>query len=353
MRIEMAIETQDEKNAGSTLKIAAALIILLFSVSLVCGEDLSARDWSLAGNAQVERGEYEEAVESYDRAINLDLYNPDLWYNKGLALTRLGRYEEALECYQRATNIKPFDADLWLSRGATLSGLGKYEEALECYDRAIEFDSENSDAWNNRGTVLAKLDRREEALESYDRAVEIEPEDADAWNNKGTILTQLGRHQEALNCYERVIEIEPEDADAWNNMGSAFHQLGRYQEALECYDRAISLDPDHEYAWHNKGLLVPILDEDTEETFALSRGRVYEETGDAPLISWDGDGAVPAKGSDGETALGWKIPLVIAAILAASLLFHLGGKGKHLTANSLQSSLNRLLLIGGRSLKRR
>lgn len=343
--------------AGSWPKISIVLFFLLFFISPVHGEELSAGDWSEMGNAQAKRGEYEEAVASYDRAIGLDAYNPDLWYNKGLALSNLGRYEDALYCYQRATNIKPFDADIWLSRGAALSGLGRYEEALESYDRAVEFDSEDADAWNNRGTVLAKLGRYEEAIHSYDRAIDLELEDADTWNNKGTILARLGRHEEALECYNRAIDLEPEDADAWNNKGSALHQLGRYQEALECYNRAIGLDPLHEYAWHNKGLLVPTLDDETEDAFALSRKRIYDETKTktAPLILWDENAAVPnaGNGKENEKIPGWRVPLVIAAILVAGFLLNLGGKGRAFYIDSLQSSLSRLVLIGDRSLKRR
>ena len=343
--------------ARSWPKFSIVLFFLLFFISPVHGEELSAGDWSEMGNAQASRGEYEKAVQSYDRAIGLDTYNPDLWYNKGLALSNLGRYEDALYCYQRATNIKPFDADLWLSRGAALSGLGRYEEALECYDRAVEFDSEDDDAWNNRGTILAKLSRYGEALDSYDRAIDLEPEDDDAWNNKGTILAKLGQYEEALDCYDRATDLEPEDDDAWNNKGSALHQLGRYQEAQECYNRAIGLDSLHEYAWHNKGLLVPTLDEETEDAFALSRKRIYveTETKTAPLLLWNGNAAIPntENGKENEKLPGWRIPLVIAAILVAGLLLNLGGKGKAFYMDSLQSSLSRLILLGDRSLKRR
>lgn len=334
-------------------KVAILLIFLILEAPQVLGEELFASDWSEMGNAQAGRGELREAVKSYDRAIALDAYNPDIWYNRGLALTGLGEYEEALRCYQRATNLKPFDADLWLSRGAVLSTLGRYEEALESYDRATEFGSQNPDAWNNRGTVLARLGRHQEAIESYTRAIQIRPDDADAWKNMGTVQAALGRYEEAMGSYERAIQIRPGDADAWNNMGSALHRLGRYQEALECYDRAISLDPLHSYAWHNKGLLVPTLDEDTEKAFAFLRKRIYVETEMVPLQDGDahltmaGDGAV-----DGMLS-GWKAPLVIATMLVAGLLLNLGGKGRAFYRDSLQSSLSRLILIGDRSLRRR
>jgi tetratricopeptide (TPR) repeat protein len=85
------------------------LLLTLFLASAAGGEDLSARDWSEMGNAQVKRGEYQEAIASYDRAIALEGYNPNIWYNKGLALSSLGRYEEALYCYHRGSNLQPFD----------------------------------------------------------------------------------------------------------------------------------------------------------------------------------------------------------------------------------------------------
>ncbi len=343
--------------ARAMSKTSVLFLFLLFVISQVHAEELTAGDWSEMGNAQAKRGEYEAAVQSYDRATGLDAYNPDLWYNKGLALSNLGRYEDALYCYQRATNLKPFDAKLWLGRGAALSGLGRYEDALESYDRAVEFDSEDADAWNNRGTILARLGMYGEAVDSYDRAIELEPDDADAWNNKGTILAKLGRHEEAIDCYDRTTELDPEDADAWNNKGSALHQLGRYQEALGCYNRAIRLDPLHEYAWHNKGLLVPTLDEETDDAFALSRKRIYveTETNSDPLLLWDENSAptLPSTGKDNETLPGWKFPLVIAAILVAGLLLNLGGKGRAFYMDSLQTNLSRLVLIGDRSLKRR
>ena len=336
-------------------KVAILLIFFILEAPPALGEEIFASDWSGMGNAQAGRGDFREAVKSYDRAIALDAYNPDIWYNRGLALTGLGEYEEALRSYQRATNLKPFDPDLWLSRGAVLSTLGRYEEALDSYDRATEFGSQNPDAWNNRGTVLARLGRNQEAIESFDRAIKIRPGDADAWKNRGTVLAALGRFEEAIGSYERAIEIRPGDADAWNNKGSALHRLGRYQEAVECYDRAIGLDPLHRYAWHNKGILVPTLDEKTEKAFALLRKRIYVETdmvslhlqeGNAPLTK-AGDGAAGGRLS------GWRDPLVMAAMLVAGLLLNLGGKGRAFKRSSFLSSLSRLILIGNRSLRRR
>ena len=58
------------------------------------------------------------------------------WFSKGFALYELGRYEEAIECYDKAIELDPDYADAWKHKGDALYELGRYEEAIECYDKA-------------------------------------------------------------------------------------------------------------------------------------------------------------------------------------------------------------------------
>ncbi len=59
---------------------------------------------------------------------------------KGLALYNLRKYNEAMESYDRAIKIDPNNAYAWYNKGNALYALGKYNEAMESYDRAIKID---------------------------------------------------------------------------------------------------------------------------------------------------------------------------------------------------------------------
>ena len=232
--------------------------------------------WNNKGVALKNLGHYDEAVQCYDRALEVDPKYARAWLNKSVALGNLGRYGKAVQCYDRALEVDPKDADAWYSKGVALDALGRYDEAVPCYDRALEIDPKYAShrvigdlrlqhralevgpkyarAWYNRGVALKNLGHYDEAVQCYDRALEVDPEDARAWYSKGVALGNLGRYNEAIQCFDHVLEIDPKNPYAWHNKGFALKNLSRYDEAIQCFDRALEIDPEDAFAWNNKGV---------------------------------------------------------------------------------------------------
>ena len=61
------------------------------------------------GKKQLDDGQYEDALNSFQKAISLNQNDPDLWNMKGIALRSLGRYNEAIECFNKSLEIDPRD----------------------------------------------------------------------------------------------------------------------------------------------------------------------------------------------------------------------------------------------------
>jgi tetratricopeptide (TPR) repeat protein len=212
----------------------------------------SARWWIQKGNALFYMEKYLEAIQSYDRAIQLDPNYADAWNNKGVSLNILGRYEEALNATNEAINLDPQYPDAWNNRGVSLNNMGQYEEALNATNKAIEFNPQYSEAWNNKGASLNSIGRYEEALYAVNKSIELDPQYPDSWSNKGASLNNLGRYEEALNVIDKAIELNENMSEAWNNRCVSLNSLGRYEEALEAAERAIELNENLSAAWNNK-----------------------------------------------------------------------------------------------------
>jgi tetratricopeptide (TPR) repeat protein len=59
------------------------------------------------------------------------------WIAKGQVLDRSDRYAEAIECYDKSLEIDP-RSGAWWWKGKTLYKLGRFQEALQCYDKSLE-----------------------------------------------------------------------------------------------------------------------------------------------------------------------------------------------------------------------
>ena len=69
----------------------------------------SIDELSKTGKKQLEDGQYEDALNSFERAISLNQNDPDLWNLMGIVLRSLGRYDEAVECFNKSLEIDPRD----------------------------------------------------------------------------------------------------------------------------------------------------------------------------------------------------------------------------------------------------
>ncbi len=213
-----------------------------------------AQLWREKGRLLAVEEEYEEAIASFDKAVEFKPDFHEAWVNRGVALGNLGRYEEAIASYDKAVEFKPDYHEAWNNRGVALGNLGRYEEAIASFDKAVEFKPDFHEAWVNRGVALGNLGRYEEEIASFDKAVEFKPDNHEAWYNRGVALGNLGRYEEAIASFDKAVEFKPDFHEAWNNRGVALGNLGRYEEAIASYDKAVEFKPDKHEAWYNRGV---------------------------------------------------------------------------------------------------
>ena len=96
-----------------------------------------ASTYSDKGDVLLELERYDEALECYDKVIELNTDSVWAHYRRWMALFELERYDEALECINKVIKMEPNVAGMHSGKGATLLGLKRCNDALECVDKAI------------------------------------------------------------------------------------------------------------------------------------------------------------------------------------------------------------------------
>ena len=193
------------------------------------------------------------------------------------------KLEEALECYDKAIELNPKDLKTWHNRGVVLVELGDYHTAIKCCDKAIELgqtswesvDPNDNDGWDPKGIAAHEwmtkgvilyihLGRRRasfnsvygmnpshhnEAIKCFDKAIELNPKDANVWKHKGDTLVDLAEHGMKPSVY--VLEEFKDPKKQKKRIVLA--QFSKYMEAAKCYEKVIKLDPVDENAWITLG----------------------------------------------------------------------------------------------------
>jgi len=93
------------------------------------------------GAAYYEVGNYSEAHQSYDRALQLNPSLPDTYFNRGLLFAKEGRMEEAVADYQRSIELRPA-AKVYFELSRALERMNRIPEAEAAYEKAAKFSSD-------------------------------------------------------------------------------------------------------------------------------------------------------------------------------------------------------------------
>ena len=96
--------------------------------------------------------------------------------NLAYLLGERGQFEEAVTAYRRAVEIKPGVAQLHCNLALALTQIGSIDEAIAACGRALELQPDTPRRLhNNLGVALARVERFAEAARAYRRALELKP----------------------------------------------------------------------------------------------------------------------------------------------------------------------------------
>jgi CHAT domain-containing protein len=197
-------------------------------------EPQDASAWFKRGKKQYWKDkDYEAAIASFNRVLNLVPKKYTAWNYRGLALCQLKCYDEALCSFNKALEIKNDYHKTWNYRGLSLNALERYQEAINSYTKALTIKPTYYQARNNLGNAQKNSRCYKEAIYSYDCALELRKNQYwQAWRNRGWAFfySPSSSYQEALkNWNDGLQQLKPKSRDYQEGCGELHKAKGRAQ----------------------------------------------------------------------------------------------------------------------------
>jgi tetratricopeptide (TPR) repeat protein len=190
-------------------------------------------------------GQLAEAIACYQKLLETESTNPDLWNLKGLALYHQGNAAEAARAIALATVLKPAVADYWLS-------LGEVRQALP--DQQVQA----ADAFNHAGNALQEQCLFAPSLSAYDRGLALDPANPSIIVNRAACLDRQGRYEEAVAGWGTALQLlnEPKSLEDWLNIANSHSGLGGTAAALAAFEWIIGVWPELAVAHCSRAMLL-------------------------------------------------------------------------------------------------
>jgi tetratricopeptide (TPR) repeat protein len=205
------------------------------------------------GFALVCLGRSSEAVKEFNEALRIRPDFPAAENNLGAVLFKSGHGVEAIPHYREALRLHPDYVEARNNLGGALAACGRLPEAIAEYETVLRQEPDYPGARAKLGIALFNGDRIPEAVEQFERALKAKPDDTEILYNLGVALAKEGELAGAIDAYRDAIRIAPNYAEAHNNLGGCLLRAGRAEEAAAEYRSAIRSKPDYPEAHDNLG----------------------------------------------------------------------------------------------------
>jgi tetratricopeptide (TPR) repeat protein len=199
--------------------------------------------FSNLGSYLLTRGNVDEAISDFHKALELRPDQSKDHNNLGRALEAKGRMAEAMGEFQTALRISPNDSDTETNIGAAFLENGDLDEAINHLLTAIQNQPRNAEAYINLGNAYLQKREIDSAIATYSATLQLPYDHAETQLSLANAFRQKGDLENAIVHFRLALELRPDYADAHNNLGNTFRQQGRIAEAIREYEAALSSQP--------------------------------------------------------------------------------------------------------------
>lgn len=215
-----------------------------------------------------ENGNFDEAERLYRQILETAPDNADILNLLGLIAQAKGIHNEAVELFYKALRQAPDHAPFYFNLALSLEAWGKPFEAIDSYLQNIKLNGAIKESYNNIGNIYKSLGKIAEAEAAYQKAIETDKDFSEPQIN----FAMLHNDTEAL---EKLTHKYPNDALSSYFLSMIYYEKQEYDTALKYISLADSISPNNDSIKVMFGLILLVLDQNTQAKINFEKALVY------------------------------------------------------------------------------
>jgi len=234
------------------------------------------------GNELYKAKKFNEALEHYNKAIELDKSDMTFLNNKAAVYFEMANYDECIKQCNMAIDVgRENRADFKLIARA-LSRMAAAYQKKDDLDQARTFFQKSLSEHRTPDT-LSKLSEVERILKERELKAYIDPEKSLEEKAKGNEFFQKGDYPSAIKHYTEAMKRNPDDAKIYSNRAACYQKLAEFKMACDDAEECIKRDPKFVKGYIRKGMALLAMKKSTEASEAFQAALEIDETNSEAL----------------------------------------------------------------------
>ena len=231
-----------------------AFTLMVSKLKIQAAKEPNESTWPyLAAIMYSQNKDYKKAIELYKEANHKDA-SPVIYRRISDCYSEIGDYEEALNNVNLAINMDTTDLSNMARKANILYEIGDVTSAIEVWDKVLAIQPEYAYGYYYRGWFKELYGDDDGAIEDLSMCIVLDPSESYALGTRGDIYLKQGKKELAEADFRKVIELE--DAPAkYNYIHYAYQGLGQYDKAIEAMDSIIARDEDRAGSYYDASCL--------------------------------------------------------------------------------------------------
>ncbi len=214
-----------------------------------------SRNYLSYGSVYFQRGYYDQARASLERALRDDPSSAEALYGLGSVYLQQQKTAEARESFERVTKLQASYPDTlpnaWNNLGLLATREARTAEAIPYFQEALRLSPDHLIALENLGNAYRAQKRWDEARKTLEQAVAVGPEDPEANYSLGMVFAQTDDTERAYEYLRRALKLRPDYPEALNNLGVLYLRTQRRDEAVVSFEECIRVAPAFDQSYLN------------------------------------------------------------------------------------------------------
>jgi tetratricopeptide (TPR) repeat protein len=194
------------------------------------------------------KGDAEEGLKYFKKAIEIKSDDKESVYGAALALLKLNKDDEGVSYLKKAVTLDPDNAEYNYKYAATLNDLDgdkptepQSQELIHAWSGMVQAGKGNPDqnhdylivAYNALAQLYRKSGETDKAIDALTRADKLDPNDYDHHFLLGLLYSDQKNYLKMVDEYEKAVSIKPDKEDARYNLAAAYKNQEQYAKAYE------------------------------------------------------------------------------------------------------------------------